>query len=128
MQPVPGRRIPDPLYAELCESLGWICEAADLLPVAAASPLAEWRKWADGVLSGLYYRKTAQRALEAARSGRRVADQPPEIWLAEGAARIAEAFLLAIEGNHRMASAVAAQAASLGAQSHAACRLPGVAR
>lgn len=128
MQPKAGGRIPDALYAELCETLRWICEAADLLPAAAASPMAEWRGWADGVLSGLYYRKTVQRALEAARSGRRVAEQLPEIWLTEGAARIAEAFLLAIEGNHRMASAVAAQAASLGAQSHAAYRRPRVAR
>ena len=119
MPQAPGGRIPDALYAELCGSIRSICAAADRLPVEPAS-LDEWRRWARSILSGLYSQKTAQRALEAARSARRSADQLPEIWLAEGAARIAEAVVLAIEGRHGMASAMAAQAASLGEQSRAA--------
>ena len=127
MSSAPDGGIPDALYAEICESVRSIHSVLDLMALDPASPLEEWRAWSKGILSGLCYRRTAERAAEAARSGLRTADQLSETWIAESAARAAESVVLAIEGRHRIASALAAQAASLAEQSRAACRSRGAA-
>lgn len=52
-------------YRELCESVELIADAAERY--SGGQPfLEEWRKWARGVLGGLYYSKTARRAAHSA--------------------------------------------------------------
>jgi hypothetical protein len=81
-------------YQELCETLTLVLDAVERA-TGDENFLSDWRKWARSVVDGLYYWKTALRAVDAALAAANHAENASAARVARAAALAAAAVVAA---------------------------------